>query len=219
MFMLMNSYIMIDLFLILRNPFYPRKKRNRWYVLFGFIVFLFIGFITCYMILFKRNTIKLFDYDDQIHYIFILQAYIFIIIIIFTIIPQVLVILRLCSEGTSQDLRKLIMHRYILYTLFYILFVSNPVLIVFKNLLSKTFMMKYEWTLMLYVIAGIPIAFIRISEPFVWSIFKKSFYQRCRSRQIVEKMKTKKFSQESLDTFINSAMNIEFVYLILLGIN
>lgn len=32
-------------------------------------------------------------------------------------------------------------------------------------------------------------------------------------------MKTKKYSSESLDTFINSAMNIEFVYLILLGIN
>ncbi len=32
-------------------------------------------------------------------------------------------------------------------------------------------------------------------------------------------MKKVKYSSESLDSFINSAMNIEFVYLILLGIN
>jgi hypothetical protein len=48
--------------------------------------------------------------------------------------------------------------------------------------------------------------FIRISEPQIWSKFRNL-------------KNGKKYSDASLSSFLNSAINIEFVYLILTGIN
>jgi hypothetical protein len=53
-------------------------------------------------------------------------------------------------------------------------------------------------------------AVARLTEPYVFDQFKQLF--RVKS-------KNNKFSEESLCQFVNSVMNIEFVYLILIGIN
>jgi hypothetical protein len=60
--------------------------------------------------------------------------------------------------------------------------------------------------------SGIWLALICLFEPFVWYEFKKSLF-------CVKKTKKNAFNQDSLETFLNSAMNIEFVYLILVGVN
>ena len=63
---------------------------------------------------------------------------------------------------------------------------------------------------------GICLAFVRLIEPYVWQTFKAEVVRLLN----IETKKTKvKFEAESLDSFLNSAMNIEFVYLILLGIS
>ena len=59
---------------------------------------------------------------------------------------------------------------------------------------------------------------VRFFEPFVFSTFTEDFEKYILRRKQV-KSKRLKFSKESLDSFLNSAMNIEYVYLILLGIN
>jgi hypothetical protein len=56
-----------------------------------------------------------------------------------------------------------------------------------------------------------PFILIRVSEPYVQEILKEII---CKKRS---KMK-KKFAEQSLDSFMNSAMNIEFVYIILKGV-
>jgi hypothetical protein len=61
---------------------------------------------------------------------------------------------------------------------------------------------------------GILLAMIRLSEPYVWNHFKQDF-KYLFSRE--SSKKKEKFSSEPLCAFANSAMNIEFVYLILLG--
>lgn len=64
--------------------------------------------------------------------------------------------------------------------------------------------------------SGIVVALIRVSEPFVWTNIKADInylgFKCCNKKRA-------KFSEESLDSFLNSAMNIEYVYLLLLGIN
>jgi hypothetical protein len=70
-----------------------------------------------------------------------------------------------------------------------------------------------------YILAGIPMAIIRITEPYVWSHLKKDLRKVGCFKTKKDADKKKKYSTESLATFINSAMNIEFVYIILLGIN
>ena len=60
--------------------------------------------------------------------------------------------------------------------------------------------------------AGVVLAGIRLSEPYVWVEFRK--YLIC-----LKKSKShNKFSVESLDTFIKSACNAEYVYFSLAGL-
>ena len=56
---------------------------------------------------------------------------------------------------------------------------------------------------------------IRLLEPYVWNHFKKDFCSCFLSKKT--KAAKNKFSSEPLCAFANSAMNIEFVYQILLG--
>jgi hypothetical protein len=61
-------------------------------------------------------------------------------------------------------------------------------------------------------LGGFLVAICRFSEPYVFEQFKRLFKRN-------EACKAKKFSEESLCNFVNSVMNIEFVYIILIGIN
>mmetsp|Transcript_29301 Transcript_29301/g.44130 ORF Transcript_29301/g.44130 Transcript_29301/m.44130 type:complete len:111 (+) Transcript_29301:1152-1484(+) len=89
-----------------------------------------------------------------------------------------------------------------------------------------------EYIDLIFDMIGIPLAFIRFLEPFVFQEFKADLKRacscigntlRCRRHDDEDdekKPKKKvKYSNEPLCAFANSAMNIEFVYLILLGIN
>jgi hypothetical protein len=59
---------------------------------------------------------------------------------------------------------------------------------------------------------ALPVALTRILEPFVFNqLWNMLPCKSCKSKK-------KKFSDESLHSFLNSAMNIEFVYVILVGI-
>ena len=60
---------------------------------------------------------------------------------------------------------------------------------------------------------GMILANIRLGEPYVWQSLK----QTCCGKNHIEKRV--KFSEESLNSFLNSALNIEHVYIILTGIN
>lgn len=73
-------------------------------------------------------------------------------------------------------------------------------------------------------------AIIRLLEPHVYNNFKKDLkwllnkirFKCCRTKKksnFCFTIKETKISKESLQSFANSIMNVEFVYLILLGIN
>lgn len=63
---------------------------------------------------------------------------------------------------------------------------------------------------------GIPLAFSRLIDPFLFKVLRKSF---CGKRKKDGKTEGKlEYFDESLLSFLNSALNVEFVYLILLGI-
>jgi hypothetical protein len=68
-----------------------------------------------------------------------------------------------------------------------------------------------------FELIGVPLALIRLYEPYVWQTMKLELNKIKKGKKI-KKTKTK-FAKESLCSFLNSTCNIEFVYLILLGIN
>ena len=89
---------------------------------------------------------------------------------------------------------------------------------------NATFFSVENLSAIVYYLLGALLAYIRLVEPFVLRNLKtelKLFWYKitCRKRSNYKKLKKPKFSKESLCSFMNSAMNIEFVYLILIGIN
>ena len=83
-------------------------------------------------------------------------------------------------------------------------------------------------------VIGVFLALIRLYEPFVWMNFKKSLTQAwsnldknrtstnstySKSSSSTNPIKFVAFSNQSLYCFLNSALNIEYVYLILQGIS
>jgi hypothetical protein len=75
----------------------------------------------------------------------------------------------------------------------------------------------------LFAFTGVLLTLIRLSEPFVYNRLIQDIYKLtrkfCCGTLKERKLKPKKYADQPLCAFTNSAMNIEFVYLILLGIN
>lgn len=89
---------------------------------------------------------------------------------------------------------------------------------------------KVDYLYLLFDGSGIFLAYARLLEPFVFKHFKKfllvnwlKFKQMLSCRRYpsedIKRMERLKYSDVPLCSFANSAFNIEFVYLILLGIN
>ena len=106
-----------------------------------------------------------------------------------------------------------------LYFGFYLIF------IVTQNIMQIFFKVPKDLSNRVFILftfkssVGFPMALIRISEPYVWEEFKKVMQPIfCCQKQQTEIWKQPKFSNESLYSFVTSAMNVEYVCVILVGI-
>lgn len=133
------------------------------------------------------------------------------------IISYIIVTNRLLKKGTSPTLRKKVVIRctflFMLYLISILYAIDDQI-----DLFGKLFPNKgryygiLQFTYLIMNTSGLLMAICRFSEPYVFEQFKKLFKRN-------KAVKADKFSEESLCHFVNSVMNIEFVYLILIGIN
>ena len=133
-----------------------------------------------------------------------------------TIISTILVLMRLKSSGTSTELKEIVYKRHILYAIFYTSFLIEALKSFFFGEIvtgGRAFIID-DWIELAIAPFGIILAVIRIAEPYVWKTLKTEIQKSFKCL----KSKKQKFESESLDSFLNSCMNIEYVYLILVGI-
>lgn len=102
----------------------------------------------------------------------------------------------------------IILKRHVTYFVVYSIIVLGISEYVFPELFSTKENLTF---LRLYKTVGIVIFYIRLCEPYILSKIKNLWGSKLRKRE--------NFTKESLDSFLYSALNIEFVYIILLGIN
>ena len=73
--------------------------------------------------------------------------------------------------------------------------------------------------LFIYFSCGFLLGYVRITEPFVFNCFKNEINRLMKNKKAKRKNKKKGYDSLSLCQFTHSAMNVEFTYIILVGIN
>ena len=115
-----NSIIFMDLYLTLKNPFYPREKRVAKYNIFLMVVFLFSAINIIYSIVAEGTNLNLYDSSRQSTAIIIFIFYTSVLFL-FTVVPTLLVTFKLCRKGTSKKLRVKVIRRHMIFFSIYIL--------------------------------------------------------------------------------------------------
>ena len=141
----------------------------------------------------------------------LIQAITTLILSIFTGFGLCLTFSRINTQSTSKDLKQIISRRHMWFYIVYLFFIAYALLEYTVGFFTQitnvtTFLLFRDFLL----VTGIPLAIIRISEPYVWVEFKRAL---CCRKSI-----TDQFSEESLDTFIKSACKSEYATISLVGI-
>jgi len=112
---LINSILFIDLYLVMKNPFYPKEKRTQKYymicILSAFGTFLFANWIWEAL----QSDLK---YVVQILFLMVVSS-----LFIITLVAVVMTVLRLMKPGTSPELKMAFLKRHGTYFLFYFIIV------------------------------------------------------------------------------------------------
>jgi hypothetical protein len=128
-----------------------------------------------------------------------------------------MVISRMRKTGTNSKLRNLVVWRYYSYFVIYFFVVVllvmevaiiNPLTFEHHQKLRESYNQFNQWV---YPFLGLAIVITRLAEPYVFSVLRGC----CRSKN---KKTILSYSNQSLDAFVNSAMNIEYVCLILTAV-
>ena len=140
------------------------------------------------------------------------------------LVSVILICVRLSKRATSKQLKHIILKRHIIYFIIFIPFivlaelhfsrakrqgiVDRSTYSIFKGCLSMS---------------GLGLGMVRICDPYIWQYIKKDFgvlLGQCQFSKTKQKpkMKMKPMREESLESFLRSDVNTEFIYIILLGI-
>ena len=96
----LNSVLFVDVYLTIRNPFYPRENRVKVY--WAGAVFITVAMTALFL---KFTNISQFSFNPTILSIMFYTTPAFSGI---TVLSGILVIVRLCYKGTSKELKKLV---------------------------------------------------------------------------------------------------------------
>jgi len=195
----------------MKNPFKARENRVKTY---------YIGAISlCIVLIVVYNKLGYTGpWGFQKNSDELVQIIVCVALSLTVIMSAVLISYRLCFKGTSKEFKLIILKRHMTYFLFYLVYFLRLNFVSILDYIENT---GYRTTIKdaeIYFISeaigdtvGIILAIIRLSEPYVWEAFKLKIQQIffCCCKYDVNKKA--KYSRESLDSFLKSAMNIEYV--------
>lgn len=204
-----NTVIFIDLLMTLRNPFYPGTMRILIFYLFAVLQVIAIA------ITFRVGDVQTKlrpGFDFKTEHVWYLFAENILAVVIFLV--TLLVFIRLASKETPALFRKRVCKQHMLYFAFYLVFL----LWTFKDYYDSQMVWKwgnnacyFHWVANSI---GFFLACVRFSEPFVWSNFSADVKRVLFCRKFKANI-----AQQPLNSFLNSTMNVEYVYMLLVGIN
>ena len=164
-----NAIIFVDLYLTLKNPFYPREKRTMYYYLLTACAML--TWIVIYFIIKPDENVQ------------IISDIVFNISTLIPIISTFSVLRRLCLRGTSRKLKNIMCRRYFSYLCIYLLLIIGTNMPYIPELYLDQ-MGKNGLIIMQNIVsvAGIVLAMIRLFEPYVFDTCKQMLTQKTSSK-------------------------------------
>jgi len=170
--------VFLDLWLTVRNPFYAREKRVKYYwayliiqtlLLVGALIYInHLGDIETY----SEAGVEAIGYqiDFSLDMLGVIGNfnYVLAFVSIFAVLIQI------SRPGTSGEMKSKVCRRYFSYLGLFLLWIVD---------FTINFYTPFETSLMILgALLGIPIAFSRFMEPLVWQEFKKTIL--CKKRSI-----------------------------------
>ena len=204
--LLLNTFLCLDLYLTVKNPFAKSSGRS---VSCGSItVILSLSLLGCLLLYLMPNL-----FWKEVAMIFV-GFFVFVVIAVFTII---LTTKRLLKPGFSKQVRRRVLLRQIRYILtialvFLVFFASKSIQLDAHHM----FWINFVGTLLLCSL-GFILSLYRLSEPLVWKTLKdKLMYVLSCGRRQPEADSIEE--ADTLTTFLATSYNVELVYIILKGI-
>jgi hypothetical protein len=118
MSMLVQAIMFFELYWIIRNPFNTAKRRIIFFYSIIFLSFIFLSAVLINDLITNGASSVLYD-NSLNYYTYILRVFIFLVLTIYVFVLAT--IKRLCSKGTSPELRKLVARRHLVYISIYTL--------------------------------------------------------------------------------------------------
>ena len=170
-----NTLVIRDLNLVLKKPFDPPGPRN--YINFVILILILSSFI-CVSCLTTAEFLTVFFLTPTLTFS-----------ILFSLLVSVQILWRLCKQGTSKELRKIILRRHFIYIGLYCLlsiFITAYNFLIACGVLNGNDEIAKDianWGRYLTLVASIGLLLARLSEPYVYINIKKdvSAFLRCRN--------------------------------------
>ena len=99
-----------------------------------------------------------------------------LLVVTITLIISGLIVYMLRKESSSQKLRKIVFERHVIYCSIYLL---DSICIRAMYVTDEPSHQKVIWTILYF--SGIPLALARLSEPFVWALFKHKYIKKTKT--------------------------------------
>jgi len=160
---LLNSFLCLDLYLTVKNPFYPAHRRMKFYILYSVIVTLPTVFWELWK--FGEEGASAETAEE------VTMLIAFVIFVTVAIITTVFASKRILRPGVSQEVRSTVISRHIKYiVMIFVTFSAYAVKIFIKDILhdNNDYPALDVAGEMLFASQGILLSMLRLSEPLVW---------------------------------------------------
>lgn len=125
MLLLINTIFFIDLYLVLINPFYSKKLREKKYWLLLVINFPIVTCIVTYQVTrYSDGGSDIIDFAEESHFIYFWKIFV-VALFVFTTFTAISVLFLLSKQGTSLELKKKVRIRHMVYFVLYALMICN----------------------------------------------------------------------------------------------
>ena len=179
----LNCAIFVDLYLNIKNPFSPKEKRMKWYYLGSILIVL--EMIILYAA-FEPSPQTKDPYHYQNQDKLAIQAWTNFLFTLITIVAATILVFRLKQQGTSQELRTVVLKRHILYFCFFFIFMVHTNMHVLDKIgIIRNVSKDGFWVIaQITNLSGLSFAIIRFIEPFVYQNFLYSIKNLCCLKKI-----------------------------------